>query len=283
MRLLVTALILGALGSHTTDVFALNQTFSARMCNACTPAQREQMAIGQGGQSGTMRYVDDLSSGILYKYMVEREPIAGGYTYYVTPYPVEPEYQDVVTNVKALWDLNGHRLTYSTTINATAGRSTTGPAGSAFDVVDPGPGRNNTITWLMDESHWPVSDTIIFHYQLIIGAGFRMVQGTPITITFDVHFPDGSKADFIFTYPDNQVTYVDKSAVDSKGNPIPQTRDDVVRGPGNNSGYDYRDPEGPDWNRAIQRFNNWGIPIGPGYYWACTRDPVTGINCVHVY
>ena len=33
--------------------------------------------------------------------MVERGPVAGGYTYYVTPYPVEPEYQDVVTNVKA--------------------------------------------------------------------------------------------------------------------------------------------------------------------------------------
>jgi len=279
MRFFCTFMLFGALGSFGQNAFAVNQTFTAKQCNGCTAAQREQAAIGNGGASGTMRYVDDLTSGILYKYMVEREPVAGGWAYYVTPQPVEPEYQAVVDELKAIWDLNAHKFPYTMTLSPAAG---SGVAGSAFAVVDDGPGRNNTIAWLKDESHWPLYNQIIFHYQLLVGAYYRMVQGTPITIKFEVHFADGSQADFQLTYPGNDVTYVPKSAIDSKGNPIPDEPADVVRSPGGTN-YDYRDPVGTDWNRAIQRFNNWGIPISRGYYWACTKDPMTGIHCAHIY
>ena len=279
MRLVITAALVGVFGFQAQQVLALNQTFSAKQCNSCAAAQREQAAIGNGGQSGTMRYVDDLTNGVLYKYMVEREPVAGGWAYYVTPQPVEPEYQDVVDELKAIYDLNSHHFPYTMSLNPAAG---SGPAASAFDVVDPGPGRNDTITYLKDETHWPVYNQIIFHYQILVGAYYRMVQGTPITIKFEVHFPDGSQADFVLTYPDNDITYVDKSGIDSKGNPIPQSSNDVVREPGGTN-YDFRDPVGTDWNRAIQRFTNWGIPISGGYYWACTKDPMTGIHCAHIY
>ena len=279
MRSVLSAALVGVLAFYGQDALALNQTFSAKQCNGCTATQREQAAIGNGGQSGTMRYVDDLTSGILYKYMVEREPISGGWAYYVTPQPVEPECQDVVDELKAIWDLNGHHLTYTMSMS-TAGAI--GPAQSAFDVVDPGPGRNNTINWVKVPSNWPVSQSLIFHYQLLVGSAFRIVQGTPITITIEVVFSDGSQADFLFDYSNNSVTYVAHSAIDSRGNPIPESVNDVVRGP-NGTNYDYRDPVGNDWNRAIQRFNQWGIPISRGFFWACTNDPMTGIHCAHLY
>jgi hypothetical protein len=291
MRVAVTLLICATLFAHASGVSAINQTFNSKQCNGCSAVQRDSAAIGQGGQNGAIRYVDDLTSGVLYKYMIEREPIVGGYTYSAIPQVVEPEYQAVTTNLKALWDANSHRFTYKTSITIPASRAgmgngydaiNSGPAGSAFDVVDPGAGRNNTIDWLRHESNWPVGNQIVFHYQVLVGAYYRMVQGTPITITFDVHFPDGSRADFIFTYPDNNVTYVDKSAIDSAGNPIPQSADDIVRGPGS-TGYDFHEPVGDDWTRAEQRFAMYGISITRGYYYACTRDPLTGVHCVHYY
>jgi hypothetical protein len=279
MRSILCVGLIGALAFHGQDALALNPTFSAKQCNGCTAAQREQAAIGNGGASGTMRYVDDLTSGVLYKYMVEREPIAGGWAYYVTPQPVEPEYQDVVDELKAIWDLNNHHLNYTLHLS-TAGVN--GPAQSAFDVVDPGAGRNNTINYVKVPANWPVGQSLIFHYQLLIGSAFRILQGTPIIITIEVGFPDGSQADFAFDYSNNTVTYVQGSAQDSKGNPIPESVNDIVRGPGGTN-YDFRDPIGNDWPRAIQRFTQWGIPITRGAYYACTKDPMTGVHCAHIY
>jgi len=273
-----TALILfcSLIGIYAPNSNALNATFAGRACNSCTAEQRETAAIGQGGASGTYKYVYDLTSGQLYKYLVEREPIAGGYTWYASEDIAEPEYKAVVTNLKWIYDNNGHKLTY---------KSTVGPPGSvansAWNVVNPGPVRNNTIDYIKNPSNWPLSQSLLFHYQLIVQSAYRMSSGQPITITFEVHFADGSKADFIYTYPENSVAYVDKSGIDSLGNPIPQSRADIVRGPGSTS-YDFRSDRA-DLNTALLRFAEYGIPIERGYYYACTTDPFTGVHCVHGY
>jgi len=157
------------------------------------------------------------------------------------------------------------------------------PATSAFDIVDPGAGRTNTLNWARDQSHWPLGNTLLFHYQLLIGSVWSVRTGQPISIKFELHFPDGSVADVVYVYPDNTMTYVDKSAFDSKGNPIPQSSNDIVRTPNGRQDYDFSNPFGSDLNRAIQRFQSFGIPVVAGSYYACTTDPMTGVHCVHQF
>jgi hypothetical protein len=255
---------------------ALSTIFPSKECSGCTESQRETAAIAQPGPNGRHVYVHDLASGVLYKYEVESEPVPGGYVYYAFSETPEPQYQAVVTELKGYYDAAGHHLVYKATAQHP-------PASSAFDVVDPGPGRTNTLNWVRNQNNWPLADVVLYHYQLLTGAAYAIRTGQPIKIVFEVVFPDGSVCDVEYTYPDQQVTYVDKSAYDSRGNPIPQSRTDIVRTPNGRQTYDFTNSGGPDLNRAIQRFVDFGIPVQQGFYWACTSDPATGTHCVHQF
>jgi len=91
MRFSVLALTLGLLMSKAADVSALETSFPSKQCNSCTSSQREAAAIVQPGPNGRHVYVHDLTSGVLYKYQIESEPIPGGYAYYAYTETVESQ------------------------------------------------------------------------------------------------------------------------------------------------------------------------------------------------
>jgi hypothetical protein len=278
-----------ALSATATAVLAMfpilseATTFPSAQCNNCSLAQRQTAAINLlGGGAGTS-YVHDLASGVLYKYQVNREPgFNGTFTYTVVPRAAEPGYQEVITALKGIYDANNHSLKYRIAIKVGT-TAAAGPAGSAFDVVDPGAGRTNTINYVRDMNHWPIGQQIIFHYQLLVACAHSVYSSSPsIQITFEVDFADGSKADFQWSYDTESVSYVNGTAYDSHGNPIPQSRDDIVRTPNGTQRYDYSGPgNGNDLNQAQSRFNQLGVPVSGLATWACTKDPYTGIHCVH--
>ncbi|HVJ61240.1 MAG TPA: hypothetical protein VM555_00815 [Tahibacter sp.] len=268
--LLVFALVLGV----SADGFA-----KSIACNACTYEQREAAAIGQGTGA---RYVHDLRFGAIHKFIVEREPAPGGrFTYSALEYSVETDLVDSFGKLKALYDANGGSLAVN--LNGDLPAQSAGSAGrslSAYDAVDPGAYQNAVADYLAADWY---SGLTSGSYQIIYGAiyAFRIMDfANGPQLTFEVEFPDGSKMVFKFELATKKWVYVKGSARDSNGNNIPDSRADVVRVSEGTQRYLFDGPNG-DQNRerAMERFQQLGIPMAGGRVWACVQTPATGVTC----
>ncbi len=245
------------------SAMAYSQSFYGSTCNNCSASQRANSAIYQGVG---YKYVADFNLGTLYKYQVSREPkMGGGYMYFADAVSVEADHIDAFHRAKAIWDSNGHSLSYTKVVPLAQSGSLT-----AFDVVDPGVGRTAVVNYISSWSNWGAGDTVLFNIQSYGNAFLAFRTGQAVTVTVQVNFPDGSKADFVFSYANNSWAYVDKSSVDSHGNPIPQSSNDIVRTPGGTQIYDYSGPGNPyDLDSALDRFTRLGVPMGAAIRWAC--------------
>jgi len=261
----------------SSSAFAYQQSFYGETCNGCTSAQYKNAAILQGVGE---RYVADFQSGTLKKFLVSKEPgFNGTFTYIANALTVEPDHFDAFLRLKAIWDSNSHSLSYVHEIEAAGSISQL----NAFDVVDPGIGRNAVTNYLSNWNNWSLGNIILFNFQSYANAFLAFRTGTPVSITIVVYFSDGSHSDFTFSYSNNTWKYEDKSSVDSHGNPIPQSRNDIIRNPDGTQNYDYRGPGNPsDLLDSLNRFSQFGVPISSGSYWACTNSPA-GLHCVHPY
>lgn len=222
--------------------------------------------------------VADFQAGVLKKFLVAQEPgFNGTFTYFATALTVEQDHFDAFLRLKAIWDSNAHSLSYVHRIDAAGSISQL----NAFDVVDPGTGRNAVVNYLSNWNNWSLGNIILFNFQSYASAFLAFRTGAPVTITIVVYLSGGSHSDFTFSYANNTWKYEDKSSVDSHGNPIPQSRNDIVRNGNGTQNYDYRGSGNPgDLLDSLNRFAQFGVPISTGSYWACTSIP-DGVHCVH--
>lgn len=263
---LIMCLLVAVSAAWSSQAKSFSQDFYASTCNNCNYSQLADSAIYQGMGN---RYVADFALGILYKFDVSRETDFNGFMYFADSVSVETDHTDAFNRAKAIWDANGHSLNYAKQVSASTALSDL----TAFDAVDPGIGRNTVINYVSNWNNWGLLDTIAAEYQAYASGylGFRTGQSIVITITVD--FSDGSHMDLQFNFSNNTWTYVDKSAVDSHDNPVPQSTSDIVRTQGGTQAYNYSGPGNPtDLQSALDRFAALGVPIvtGGGGGWACT-------------
>lgn len=204
---------------------------TVQFCDGCSPIEVRNLARGTGVQFPGERLVGDRTNGLLFRFMLEREPAHNGtYDYFLMPLAV-PESQAVEFMAYSdAWNESPGNLLIGVQAQVTEISSggffgaTSGLPASAFDITRDGANRTAVRNFLADTSKWTSQwDARLFYAKLIYSDARSFLTGSDFTIRVEAIFPDQSTA--IFDYDSSQQGLVFVEARDSAGNLIATNSD----------------------------------------------------------
>lgn len=250
------------------------QDIRAFPCNNCTDTDMESVAVSKGVG---IKYVYDLSGGFLSGYHVTREDLQPGqWTLVASPFEPESWMLEQYALLHQFYLTNGNALHGREAVSAQA---ESGGHVNGYDVTGSSVDRNRVSDYLGGNF-----TTVFASVMGSFGRAIRLggILTPDVQLTVQVLFPDGSKAIYKFNWDTKKWEYVPKSAVDSNGNSIPESPEDLVNGTVGSGEFDFNRPGGNpnDLGDFLNRAAGMGIPIiDPTRRMACTNAGGGAYTC----
>lgn len=216
-----------------------------------------------------IRYVYNLSAGLIVGYEVSREDFyAGAWTNVASPFEPEAWIIDQYLGFNEFYAGNGGSLHGAL---SAAVASDDGDSVGAFDVTGSSAARNRVSDKLADS--WPG----FLAGFASVGRAVRLAGlVTPdVALTITVNFPDGSNVVYKYNWDIKRWEYVPGTARDSNGNNVPESLGDFVNGGVGYGEFDFSRPDlgTRDLENWINRAGALGVRIvGSGVRYGCVTS-----------